>query len=1197
MTTQLQDLVILSPEISGSVISIEAEVLGLLIQAETGVDVLDVTFNNVLTTYSTFTVVGSNKQFPVTIALPTKFDLYSLIIRGRNTGSTAFTGTLQYDVLLTSDPTSARALPPTGVSVFRKKDSCKIQWVTPAYSGFLGVRVAQSTDSTGIDVPFTSVGNLIAAISSDDKQVTSTATEVIEDDLLGTRITTTTENIVDVKYSSVELLPDPNGTVDTFYVVLSTLIQDPDTKHIYESRFNGPFKAGFVDLRRVNLTDFLALQDQNDIASRMISNILTTNPDIDLSARSELRDLIIDPVAIEFSNASIREWFNRFSCSISALDEFDDNDGDGISDPLESSSLKQSVQVAFGIAPDNFQSFVDIQFDVLGEQAGVSRLPATTSKGSILIYSLTKPTQRQEVLLGGLVGTVRDSETPAVTFILRGSTVIDPAIADTYFNADTNRWEIAIPIEAQNAGSIGNVGAGAIKRVIAGIPSGWQVTNNSATDFGFDTETNSNYAARISDKQVVGVDTGSKLGLLNIARSTPGVVSATVVASGESEMLRDWDPTRQKHVFGTVDVYVRGVNKSESENLIPFRYQSSSIYNSFPTYPLLDFISLSDLKLKLRNPENFAYLPYSPVEIFVDKGGPTSFYFGLTNATVDGNGFITLSPTDVPYRIINGEPTPLTSTNSAIAPQSQGATIRGFVRLYSGVDFTPTQQPVSGVTTIAGETSLTGIINPKNFRIVRTSDPLLLGNSNEASDKIVVDQYSVFKEAVIQFVTAGPDTVNVDEGILLSDSGDFIIVRNGVDNSIKYNLGEHYSIVPYGRYNKYAIKRLATATTPIPLDTDIRISYNQEAFLERVLLVTGETHALSTTPTSFTKSGFIYNTWLPESHDALNIINDMDMSIVSRSNRYIKVTYDTGFGPVVMIENKDFKLIVNEKVGSAQILRIVGPGSRIPDGGVATINYFRNEMFDIRSTFPAYVDIVAAEIDKVRHAAADIVVKDLVENKVDLAFSVEIDSTANVEVVDNKIRTSISIVMDNTVSKLTQAELIRQIKGINGVKNVIIPFRQFAKSDGDYEVGHVIPTGTSWVKTSEDGVTKTFNFPADSWITESSVLPYKTIPSGGKRDSYVGMLYGGQQFKRLYSLDAMVGQTDACFYIIGSGDTSSSENIGKIVFLPPSFITDPSLKAYKVTYQIFGETGPTDLPISSTEYLRPGNIFIDYIQD
>jgi hypothetical protein len=42
-------------------------------------------------------------------------------------------------------------------------------------------------------------------------------------------------------------------------------------------------------------------------------------------------------------------------------------------------------------------------------------------------------------------------------------------------------------------------------------------------------------------------------------------------------------------------------------------------------------------------------------------------------------------------------------------------------------------------------------------------------------------------------------------------------------------------------------------------------------------------------------------------------------------------------------------------------------------------------------------------------------------------------------------------------------------------------------------------------------------------------------------------------------------------------------------------MADPATVAFRVTHQVFGEAGAQDIPMSPTEYLKPGKITIDYV--
>lgn len=179
-----------------------------------------------------------------------------------------------------------------------------------------------STDASGVQIPFEQYGGLVKTVSRIATEVLETATERTLTDI--TKTTTVTELREKVNISYVDI-PQTYFASDVFYVALSTVILDANTNHIYESEQIGPIQCGFVDLRKVNPSDFLATQQQSDIAGRLISNITNLYPDLDLSPRSELRDLFVDPVAIELANSSVREWFARVSSSISALAQLDDS--------------------------------------------------------------------------------------------------------------------------------------------------------------------------------------------------------------------------------------------------------------------------------------------------------------------------------------------------------------------------------------------------------------------------------------------------------------------------------------------------------------------------------------------------------------------------------------------------------------------------------------------------------------------------------------------------------------------------------------------------------------------------------------------------------------------------------------------------------------------------------------------------------
>src|SRR5271157_4459871 len=88
-----------------------------------------------------------------------------------NIGPTAVTPTIRFVLLFAQSNLSVAIAPPSGISALKDEQTCTLQWVTPDYPGFIGVKVQISTDPAGISPPFTQYGDLITAITSSTETV------------------------------------------------------------------------------------------------------------------------------------------------------------------------------------------------------------------------------------------------------------------------------------------------------------------------------------------------------------------------------------------------------------------------------------------------------------------------------------------------------------------------------------------------------------------------------------------------------------------------------------------------------------------------------------------------------------------------------------------------------------------------------------------------------------------------------------------------------------------------------------------------------------------------------------------------------------------------------------------------------------------------------------------------------------------
>jgi hypothetical protein len=903
-----------------------------------------------------------------------------------------------------------------------------------------------------------------------------------------------------------------------------------------------------------------------------------------------------------------------------------------------------------------------------------------------------------------------------LTFVTRASATIDPISAQSFYNAEFGWYQVQVPAECQTNGSVGNVGAGTIRSVTSGAPNGWNVTNLVGADFGLDTQINSKFAAQIQDSLVAGRDSGTRKGYLKAARETAGVVDARVVAAGDLEMLRDWDPVRQKHVFGTVDIYTRGTNFSEQDTDAVFNYLNTGTFGSAASYLPITLLDRNLMKFNIPTFSSLSYGVYAGLEFLVSRGA-NSFYFGTANAQFDNeHGTFVIDPNEMAYQIVGDN---LSKVKVPLLLSAVPATNRAALNALSAVPagtysylliareqspllITPTFQPVIKALSVIGDTNQTGVVESTLIRLIHSSDFLLEGGSNNAGDEVAVNSTSSLPTSENLVMTTNTEVIDIAMDVVTDVNGtpgDVLSVRSE-DLSQLYQFGVDYNLIATDRYRTYSLNLLnkqfgltsvevdgtgtiltvivnhdfvpgaqvvfnnvaGTASTFLPdgtivtvatVDTNktqftavfthapygptantgnvvgqniapgstVVVAYNKFVVYERLNFVTDEPQTLNgTVATPLVHEGFVHNTWLPESYDDYTLSYDGSVPTVNadgtsptglpidvlastglvgaqvpHDSRYIKVTF---VGNVIR-EGIDYTLTVDPISGRATVARILT--GHIGDASTVLISYFYNEVFTIATQYPAFVEQLANTIAQTKHAAADVLVKAMVANGVDVSLTVELAATASPEVMDPKIRTIIGIVMDNAVGKLTQAELIRQVKALTGISNVIVPLTKFAKTDGAYDIDTIIPTATPWLSLSQDAEFAGEPVPTNAFITQFVVLPDSTIPSGGLPDSFVGMLYEGETFRRALSVQDFFNSSVPSFYIIGGNDEIDANTPlpasyeGKILLKETDTITNPAVRSYRVTYQVFNEGGTKDITISSTEYLIPGRVAINFI--
>lgn len=494
---------------------------------------------------------------------------------------------------------------------------------------------------------------------------------------------------------------------DPLYYVVTAVYYDASSRTEIESSFS-PEIVGRPLRVTVSVGNFPVVTRQQ-LVRDYIAAIFRSNPQIKTEPGSVLRDTVIDPFANEAERVRFITDFLHRAQSFASLLPVDDPQNTGTSLAVSSSTYKQALKRAFNLTRDtDVQAVIDRAFEQIASNVGVARLPGRFSRGEVVFFTTTRPTRTITIPLGTLVsaGSVQFRTTRAAEIPLNNiASFRDPT---------SGRYFIEVPVQAVQAGTSGNVGAGQVRRIVSTI-AGLSVTNESAMFGGTSTETNKQLAER-AQRAIAAVDTGTAQGYLQTAAGVPGVVQARVVAAGDELMQRDFDLTQLEHRGGKVDIWVQGDNVASVTDSFAFSFDVADNIQ----FELLD---LTNLEFRAVDPELSEAKPIVEMLDFPDAGfefrnASSGEVFDLTDVTITSFNTIQLS-TDVVQPAVT-----LTDV------------VLGDYRRRTTNQFVLPRQPVREISSVVGQVS--GTLPATSFDLVRAASPLADGRSSLAGDYLTI---------------------------------------------------------------------------------------------------------------------------------------------------------------------------------------------------------------------------------------------------------------------------------------------------------------------------------------------------------------------------------------------------------------------------------------------------------------------------
>lgn len=611
-----------------------------------------------------------------------------------------------------------------------------------------------------------------------------------ENETGGILVNTIISNVVDINLFSFDFdkvvftrmvssgdLPNIVYNEDSrFFFTITAVAYDSLLGQVVESGFSVELEGRFLTFS----TNVISLprRTRPDILLSITKKVISANNKINVVSSSVIRDLL-DPISDEFSRYYTVQDFVFKAISINSLLAFDDADGDGVSDPVASSSEKTKLQAALNLR-DSFivQTLIDEQFDKLAANYNLSRKSATKAVGTVTFFSNDVPVDGLEVKDGAIVSTSGDISQgiSPVSFSVKGGNSVRYEDREFFFNEETSRYEITSSIEADVAGVIGNVPSGLVTIINSGVSSNFRVENQVSTSFGTERETNLDIANRIKLASV-SLDTGTEGGYAASAVSVKGVQEVRVEKVGDPLMMRDMFEGTSDHIGGKVDIYVQGKRPKQVTDRVAFKFGSTLDINGTQVGEVFDVEDATSLRIRSKNPRVTASTPIFEVTRVVNV--TKNKEYDLSGLAIVGDGD-TIDLAD--------------NTTNLTVGMSTLDIVEVDYKYRSSNTFVLENQPVLGIVSIEGD--IDGILSPSNYRLIKLEDPVLTGGSNISNDGVEILYVNGVPSDGFNTISGEEHTLILSTPVDLFNKGVDInsIVMKDISSTVTYIRDLDYSI-------------------------------------------------------------------------------------------------------------------------------------------------------------------------------------------------------------------------------------------------------------------------------------------------------------------------------------------------------------------------------------------------------------------
>lgn len=309
----------------------------------------------------------------------------------------------------------------------------------------------------------------------------------------------------------------------------------------------------------------------------------------------------------------------------------------------------------------------------------------------------------------------------------------------------------------------------------------------------------------------------------------------------------------------------------------------------------------------------------------------------------------------------------------------------------------------------------------------------------------------------------------------------------------------------------------------------------------------------------------------------------------------------------------DFEIIEGTPTTPVRIVRTTG--SDIPNGSTVSVDYSHDENFTVTYVINDLLQQLQRTINSRRHVTGDVVVKQAIQNSLEIETTVQLLSGATKDKADPAIRSNVSLELNRRLigQGIAQSDLIHSIDATSGVDFQVIPLAKMAYADGSRKLRESISSAFQNLTALSIGGNRAF-------ILTTS-LKFPTTDGGGLATEHKGVFQDDEAFTLVSDLSTVAGSPRQAF-IIGSGGAVITGFTDTATLVADGFTTteaqqtellrrtanhvvislsgadtppdEPTNHTYAVSYVVRGDKGSKDITSSGVEFIDLGNFTITF---